>query len=214
MKAEMSTSAQILANRQNAAHSTGPKSPEGKEVSSRNATRHGLAGVFTVLPHENPEDFTALAARLRDEFQPDTENEEFLVDQMIQSRCRLLRIQRLEALAFEQILTEPGGNADPDARILAAICASGNALDKLRRYASAAERAYYKALREFQNCRAKSQKSESKAVENAVENILKQALFAPIPGFEPGCARSAKAAVQNEPNFQSPPRPAHAGKAA
>jgi hypothetical protein len=54
-------------------HSTGPKSPEGKLASSRNATRHGLAGVFAVLPHENAEDFDHLAARLRDEFQPDNE---------------------------------------------------------------------------------------------------------------------------------------------
>jgi hypothetical protein len=36
---------------------------------------------------------------------------------MIQARCRPLRIHRLEALAFEQILTEPGGNSDPDARV-------------------------------------------------------------------------------------------------
>jgi hypothetical protein len=149
----MSTAAQILANRQNAANSTGPKSPEGKRISSRNATRHGLTGVFNVLPHENAEDFNDLAARLRDEFQPEGENENFLVDQMIQSRCRLLRIQRLEALAFEQILTEPGSSSDPDSRILAAICASGNALDKLHRYAAAAERSYYKALREIQNSR-------------------------------------------------------------
>jgi hypothetical protein len=149
----MSTAAQILANRQNAAHSTGPKSPEGKQISGRNATRHGLTGVFNVLPHENSEDFNDLAARLRDEFQPEGESEDFLVDQMIQSRCRLLRIQRLEALAFEQILTEPGSSSDPDARILAAICASGNALDKLHRYAAAAERSYYKALRELQSSR-------------------------------------------------------------
>jgi len=149
----MSTTAQILANRQNAANSTGPKTPDGKQTSSRNATRHGLTGVFNVLPHENAEDYTDLAARLRDEFQPDGENENFLVDQMIQSRCRLLRIQRLEALAFEQILTEPGSSSDPDARILAAMCPSGNALDKLHRYTAAAERSYYKALRELQTSR-------------------------------------------------------------
>src|SRR6516164_6569308 len=78
----MSSAAQILANRQNAAHSTGPKSPEGKQTSSRNATRHGLTGVFTVLPHDNPEDFHDLAARIRDEFHPQGETENFLVDQM------------------------------------------------------------------------------------------------------------------------------------
>src|SRR5215831_4125416 len=173
----MSTAAQILANRQNAAHSTGPKTPEGKQISSYNATRHGLTGVFNVLPHENPEDFNELAARLRDEFQPDTENESFLVDQMIQARCRLLRIQRLEALAFEQILTEPGGNSDPEARILAAMCASGNALDKLARYASAAERSYYKALRELRQSRALQQKSDA----SAAENLIHQIMSAPIP---------------------------------
>jgi len=194
----MSTTAQILANRQNAARSTGPKTPEGKETSSRNATRHGLSGVFTVLPHENAEDFDDLAARIRDEFQPESDNETFLVDQMIQARCRLLRVQRLEALAFEQILTEPGAASDPDARLLTALCASGNALDKLHRYAAAAERSYYKALRELRQSRAQAQKSESAAL----DNMLKQIICAPIPGAERGAARTpAKAPVQNEPNF-------------
>jgi len=195
----MSTTAKILANRQNAAHSTGPKSPEGKQVSSRNATRHGLAGVFTVLPHENPEDFNNLAARLRDEFQPETDSETFLVDQMIQSRCRLLRIQRLEALAFEQILTEPGSNTDPDARILSAMCAPGNALDKLQRYAAAAERSYYKALRELRQSRAQNQKSQSAAL----DNIMKEIIYAPIPGFESRAARPANPPLQNEANFRN-----------
>ena len=192
----MSTTAQILANRQNAAHSTGPKSPEGKQTSSRNATRHGLSGVFTVLPHEDAGDFNGLAARLRDEFRPGTENENFLVDQMIQARCRLLRIQRLEDLAYEQILTEPGGSSDPDARILVALCSSGKALDKLQRYTAASERSYYKALRELKQSRAQQKKSEAAAVENLIHRVMN----APIPGFVPRAARPSNAPVQNEPN--------------
>jgi hypothetical protein len=39
----MSTSRQIKANRQNAASSTGPRSPRGKARASRNARRHGLS---------------------------------------------------------------------------------------------------------------------------------------------------------------------------
>jgi hypothetical protein len=194
----MSSPAQILANRHNSAQSTGPKSPEGKQTSSRNATRHGLTGVFTVLPHENPEDFNDLAARVRDESQPEGETENFLVDQMIQARCRLLRIQRLEALAFEQILTEPGSSSDPDARILAAFSASGNALDKLQRYATAAERSYYKALHELQKSRAQRQKSES----IAVENLVKQAIFAPIPGFTPRAQHPENPSLRNEANLR------------
>jgi hypothetical protein len=192
----MATAAQITANQHNAANSTGPKSPEGKQTSSRNATRHGLSGVFTVLPHENADDFNDLAARLGAEFQPESENENFLVGQMIQARCRLLRIQRLEALAFEQILTEPTGNSDPDARILTAMCGSGNAFDKLQRYAAAAERSYYKALRELRQSRAQSQKSESATL----ENMMKAIICAPMPGSERRAARPSNGPVQNEPN--------------
>ena len=38
----MATPAQIAANRQNAGKSTGPRTPEGKAVSSQNAFQSGL----------------------------------------------------------------------------------------------------------------------------------------------------------------------------
>ncbi len=58
----MSSTAQILANQQNATQSTGPKSPAGKATSSANAIRHGLSGAFAILPHESRETFDELAA--------------------------------------------------------------------------------------------------------------------------------------------------------
>ena len=46
----MATSAkQIAANRRNAKKSTGPRSPEGKAVSSRNAISHGLHACDIIL---------------------------------------------------------------------------------------------------------------------------------------------------------------------
>src|ERR1017187_7753528 len=97
---------------------------------------------------------------------------------MIQSRCRLLRVQRFEDQAYEEILIEPGSAADPDARILAAISQSGNALDKLQRYRAAADRSYYKALRELQASRSRLQKAEKTALENYITKVV----FAPVPG--------------------------------
>ena len=47
----MASDAQILANRINAQHSTGPKTPEGKERSKRNALTHGLTATV-VIPGE------------------------------------------------------------------------------------------------------------------------------------------------------------------
>jgi hypothetical protein len=190
----MSSTAQVLANRQNATLSTGPKTPAGKEAASRNATSHGLSGIFTPLPHENLDEFEQIAGRVKTEFSPEGENETFLVGQMMQARCRLHRIQRLEDQAFEQILTEPGAEADPDARILAAMGRSGNILDKLQRYRAAAERSYYKALRELQSSRKQMQKAEA----TALDNYIKKVIYAPLPG-------SCEPRLQNEPNSTKPP---------
>ena len=49
----MASPVQILANRENAKLSSGPKTREGKQASSRNATRHGLTGTQIVIPGED-----------------------------------------------------------------------------------------------------------------------------------------------------------------
>src|SRR4051812_41792451 len=136
----MATAAQTTANQANALRSTGPITPRGKAASSRNATRHGLTTTFCVLPHENADQFQELEEALDSEFSPSGEHETFLIREMARACWRLLRIERLEALAFEQALTDPSGSSDPDACLLAAISASGSALDKLERYAAAARR--------------------------------------------------------------------------
>jgi hypothetical protein len=48
----MTTPTQTDANRQNASLSTGPKTPNGKARSSRNAVRHGFRSELAVLPFE------------------------------------------------------------------------------------------------------------------------------------------------------------------
>jgi hypothetical protein len=145
----MATAAQISANQQNATHSTGPKTPEGKAAAARNATKHGLSGAFTVLPHEDQEEFDILLACFRDDFKPVNQHESFLVEQMAQSRWRLARGQRLEAAMFEQLLNGyiPAGD---DQRIAAKLMSGGDrALATIQRYITVAERSYYKAHTEL-----------------------------------------------------------------
>jgi hypothetical protein len=145
----MATPAQISANQQNAALSTGPKTPEGKAAAARNATKHGLSGAFTVLPHEDQAEFDSLVAALRDEFHPAGQHESFLVEQMAQSRWRLSRARRLETALFDQML-KGYIPADDDQRIAAKLVNGGDrALASIQRYASAAERSYYKAHTEL-----------------------------------------------------------------
>jgi len=45
----MSTPAQIIANRRNAQKSTGPQSPKGKAVISRNAVKQGLTASQSII---------------------------------------------------------------------------------------------------------------------------------------------------------------------
>jgi hypothetical protein len=146
----MATPAQITANQQNATHSTGPKTPEGKAAAARNATKHGLSGAFTVLPHEDQDEFDILLACFRDDFKPVNQHESFLVEQMAQSRWRLARGQRLEAAMFEQMLNGYYIPAGDDQRIAAKLMSGGDkALVTIQRYITAAERSYYKAHTEL-----------------------------------------------------------------
>ena len=95
----MATQAQIDANRENAKLSTGAKTPEGKEASSRNNFRHGLTGhAFFLLETENAENFDLLKQALAHEHQPQTLTEHILVEKMAQYHWLVQRAQHLLTL--------------------------------------------------------------------------------------------------------------------
>lgn len=54
----MATEKQLVANRQNALKSSGPRSLDGKRRSSPNALRHGLTSTQMVIPGEDPAEFS------------------------------------------------------------------------------------------------------------------------------------------------------------
>ena len=60
----MATHAQILANRENAKKSTGPKTEAGKAKSSMNRLSHGFASSARFSKGEDPEEFYALLNEL------------------------------------------------------------------------------------------------------------------------------------------------------
>src|SRR5437762_6832361 len=93
----MSTERQIEANRQNAQHSTGPTTPEGRAAVRLNGLKHGLCAETIVVPGEDPAQFEALLEAYRTEYQPTTPSAEFLVRQVAMADWRLLRLHRIEA---------------------------------------------------------------------------------------------------------------------
>src|SRR4051812_30960485 len=114
----MASPAQILANRDNAQYSTGPKTQEGKRASSRNATRHGLTGSQIVIAGEDPAAYEQMRQGLQESYAPANEAERILVDQIAANAWRLERSQRLESALFRK-LTE--GAANPDDALAAAF---------------------------------------------------------------------------------------------
>ncbi len=91
----------VRANRQNAKHSTGPRTPKGKAKSSQNALKHGILAESVVIPNceqlESAEKFNALLADLIDELRPVGTIEEMLVETVAVSYWRLSRALRYEA---------------------------------------------------------------------------------------------------------------------
>jgi hypothetical protein len=84
-------------NRANARHSTGPRTPAGKQRSSLNALRHGLTSRTVVLPSEDLAAYRRLTQEFFDEYQPQGPTEKQLVQELAATAWRLNRIPALEA---------------------------------------------------------------------------------------------------------------------
>jgi hypothetical protein len=114
----MASEKQIEANRRNAFKSTGPKTPEGKAASSRNATKHGLTAERAVISVEDREEFDQLQASFQEQFQPAGPLETFLVDQIVMAAWRLTRVRAMETGLYDLRLVDYQRRIDQDYRNL------------------------------------------------------------------------------------------------
>src|SRR5215475_2393333 len=93
----MTTDKQIIANRQNAKHSTGPRSESGKRRSRRNAIRHGLAAETVIGTLENAADYRAFERAIKSDYSPKTAIEGQLVSRLASLLWRLRRAVIVES---------------------------------------------------------------------------------------------------------------------
>src|SRR5581483_7256027 len=115
---------------------TGPRTIEGKAISSMNALTHGLTSKKTVLPGENAEVYEQIRQALFAEHQPATPTEAILVEEMAQAHWRLERVR-----------------AQQD-RAMLADSLDAKLLSLLHRYAASYERSFYKALETLKKIQA------------------------------------------------------------
>jgi len=134
----MATPAQIEANRRNAQKSTGPRSVEGKAVTRFNALKSGIDARSLVIPGEDPAELQTLVTNYYLQFPPASPLDVFLVDALVNADWQLRRLRKVEAG-----LWQPQFVAEDDGPL-------GKTLTRLHRRIDAAERSYYRALKELQ----------------------------------------------------------------
>jgi hypothetical protein len=93
----MATQNQIHANRENAKHSTGPVTDQGKATSSHNAVKTGLTGQTVLLKTDDVAVYHQHLDRFQKQFSPATDQEKDLVQDLADTEWRLLRITPLES---------------------------------------------------------------------------------------------------------------------
>ena len=87
---------QLLANQSNALKSTGPRTEDGKAISSKNAITHGLRAAEIVIPGEDPSEFDVFRQSLLLDLSPVGHLELMLADRIIASFWKLKRSGRME----------------------------------------------------------------------------------------------------------------------
>jgi hypothetical protein len=112
--------AQLAANRANAQSSSGPKTEQGKLVSSHNALKTGLTGRTIVLPTDDIAAYQSLVALINKKFNPANDIEQHLTQTIADTEWRLLRIPTLEsglyALGRHELAADCAHEPDPQLR--------------------------------------------------------------------------------------------------
>src|SRR5215468_7634099 len=149
---------QLAANRANAAKSTGPRTPEGKARSSRNACKHGFAAIsITALTPEDLEEIARLKADLISVYRPANTQELFALDRVAQAQQAIFRAARLEASLFNACMQKSPRSRSANHSLgegFERMAMQSNAFTLFLRYQAQAERNYRRAMEEFERLKA------------------------------------------------------------
>src|SRR5438270_6056962 len=177
-----STRAEI--NRENATHSTGPATPQGKRRASLNALRHGLTGQTIVLPSDDLAAYQESCRQFHAELKPAGLLESKAVQTIADTHWRLDRIRAMEnnlfALGFHEQSSHVSVN---DAAVHCALAqakaveSNADVLVRLSLYEQRLNRTLMQARADLKQLQQERRQSEEQALETAQKiGKLKQAL--------------------------------------
>ncbi len=174
----MSTSSkQVLANQQNAEHSTGPRTREGKRAVSLNALRHGLTSQLVVLPNEDHSHYIRFSTALKADLKPEGTVEKMLAQTICDTQWRLERGRAMEStiLAMGHLEAQPTHIAEIEIRDVQTAMVEANTwarhesvLRNIHMQETRLTRALYKAMAELREHQARRKQEAQDALEDAV----------------------------------------------
>jgi hypothetical protein len=144
----MASQKQIEANRNNALLSTGPKTPEGKEIVSQNAVTHGIFSKNIVAHDESKEEFKAIESEFYKLFKPQGILELLLLERLVVAAWRLSRIGKIEPILIK-IASETSWSGRDISEIF--DNSLGKRLALMSRYEVTLERTLFKAINELKS---------------------------------------------------------------
>ncbi len=200
----MATAAQAAANAVNAQASTGPRTDEGKAVSSKNSVTLGLfSGDFVRVGEESI--YATLAIALSRDLAPVGTLEDILANEILRATWRLRRCGEVESNLVIRLSDDENYTLDPMESGNAAIEKIQNSVDRAR---SQAHRLLHRATAELRKLqterqyRAETAKPETAAASFGLANrpCVAKAVRTPIA--------STKQPVAQRTQFPLPPEPA------
>jgi len=196
----MSTESQFQANRENAQHSTGPRTAEGKDHSRFNAMKHGVDAKSMIIPGEDPAEREALSTSLLDQYQPQNTDEAFKVETLVELVWTILRLERFENKMLTIVAEQ--NPADPDGQIARVLLENGPAARALNRSFGkllSLRRLYSKTEKELREAQAR--RSEAAAAASARENRVRSDSQPEAPAETP---EAPSAGTNGRPNTVVP----------
>ncbi len=164
------------AARANGARSRGPVTPEGKAISARNATRHGMLAQFVVLPNEDETVFRQLFDMLIERFSPVDDIELSAIEEMAAAHWRSRRVMAIEHTLLKTALaTRPAGPPLADTTAVFTSPEHLPTLTLLQRYETRVQTIYQRALRTLALLRKLPKQAVAEPAESEVEPV------APVP---------------------------------
>lgn len=168
----MSSLRKIRSARANGALSRGPVTPEGLATSSQNALKHGLASRGIVLGNESESEFQQLREAYLLRFNPRTEIEADLVEQLVAARWRMERTWAMETALLDLEMAEQRENIEKEfeaideetrtALAFRALCDGSRTLAMLSRYETRFRRATERILESLRRFREKGRQENEK----------------------------------------------------